>query len=627
MTRYLAGPPLSAARLVARVLPMSVLLAAVAGCRSVETHRRAAELAAERSIATTQQRALGRAEPVEVSSAADTLRRRLLLDGNLPYRGPASLGTRDLPGTNNWEGLKHLGPPAATGDTNTAALLDLGLMDALQLSAHNSREYQDAKEALFRSALNLDLESREFRASVAGALSGKVERTGPGDDPVESVVETGEAGVSRKLLTGTTFAGAMAVDLVKLLTQEAGSALGLSADASISIPLLRGAGRDIAGASLRQAEQDLLYQVHVFERFKRILAVQVADDYLAVLRERQQVRNAEENYRRLIAAARRSRRLADAGRLPEFQYDQAVQDELRARTRWVDAQQGYAARLDAFKVALGLPPDAKMGLDQSELDRLALLGDQIAGAVSRPSREAAVPPADAPIELREPGREGGGPLEIDADRATRLALDHRLDLRTAQGRVDDAQRDVLVAADALRGEVTLFGRAELGSRRTSAASVSSGDSRLDFGDGAFSGLLTIDLPFERTAERVAYRARLIDLERVVRDFQELEDRIKLEVRGTLRDLLGAREGLQVQRLAVELAEKRVRSTDMLLQAGRAQVRDLLESQEALLNAQNALISAVVSYRIAELSLQRDLGLLMVGPDGLWTEYRPEEESE
>ena len=75
-----------------------------------------------------------------------------------------------------------------------------------------------------------------------------------------------------------------------------------------------------------------------------------------------------------------------------------------------------------------------------------------------------------------------------------------------------------------------------------------------------------------------------------------------------------------QARAVTIAERRVRSTDLLLQAGRAEIRDLLESQEALLNAQNALASALVGYRVAELELQRDLGVLEVDEKGLWKEY-------
>jgi len=78
--------------------------------------------------------------------------------------------------------------------------------------------------------------------------------------------------------------------------------------------------------------------------------------------------------------------------------------------------------------------------------------------------------------------------------------------------------------------------------------------------------------------------------------------------------------------AVALAAKRVRSTDLFLQAGRAQIRDVLDSQEALLNAQNALTAAIVSYRIAELNLQRDMGVLQVAANGLWKEYTPEEQN-
>ncbi|MGB2823773.1 MAG: TolC family protein, partial [Phycisphaerae bacterium] len=68
---------------------------------------------------------------------------------------------------------------------------------------------------------------------------------------------------------------------------------------------------------------------------------------------------------------------------------------------------------------------------------------------------------------------------------------------------------------------------------------------------------------------------------------------------------------------------RVTSTDLFLEAGRAAIRDVLEAQEALVQAQNSLTAALVAYRIAELELQRDMGVLEVNEKGLWREYRPE----
>jgi outer membrane protein TolC len=64
---------------------------------------------------------------------------------------------------------------------------------------------------------------------------------------------------------------------------------------------------------------------------------------------------------------------------------------------------------------------------------------------------------------------------------------------------------------------------------------------------------------------------------------------------------------------------------MFLEAGRAEIRDLLEAQEALISAQNALTAALVTYRVGELALQRDLGLLEVDHEGVWQEFAPRDE--
>ena len=132
----------------------------------------------------------------------------------------------------------------------------------------------------------------------------------------------------------------------------------------------------------------------------------------------------------------------------------------------------------------------------------------------------------------------------------------------------------------------------------------------------------LDLPLERTGEQNAYRNSYISLERSVRDVQALEDQIKLDIRGALRHLLRTRESYRIQAMSVKLARRRVESTSLFLDAGRAEVRDMLEAQESLVQAQNALTSALVNYRIAELELQRDMGVLQVDDEGLWHEYEP-----
>jgi len=600
-------------------------LAVMAGC-SARHYRESADRAAHSIIEQKQQQALGRAEPIQVASPADTLRRRLLLDQNLPYTGPASLGVRDLPADKYWDPERHL-VPAGEGVSipESTEPLTLTLIDALQVAARNSRDYQTAKESVFTEALNLDLERDEFRHTFSGLLSGLFSADLSGDEAVRGISGEAEASVSRKLKSGVELTSAIAVDLVRLLTQSEASSLGLMADASISIPLLRGAGRFVAAESLTQAERDVIYAIYEFERFKRTFAVQIANEYLSVLQQRQQVVNQEENYRSLITSARRARRWAEGGRIAEFQFDQAVQQELSARDGWIRARQTYASRLDGFRISLGLPTDAEVELDSKELARLLESASALTKGVEVADYAGEVPPADAPIVLREPSEEHAGPFELDPKEAIALAFEFRLDLRTAKDRVEDAQRKVIVAADALRAELTLFGTASAGEGR-SISSADSDDAEIDFDHGTYSALLTLDLPLERTYERNEYRKKLIALEQAVRSLQELEDEIKLDVRETLRDLLESREGLQIQEQAVTLAEKRVKNMDLLIQAGRAEIRDMLDAQEALLSAQNSLIAAAVQYRIAELQLQRDMGVLGVNAQGLWTEYSPQKEN-
>lgn len=569
-----------------------LLLAGAAGCRSAAWHREKADKVAARNLAAAQTAALGRKEPLSVAPPEEQLRQRLFRDQSLPTRLPMD--------------------ETATASNNIPATITLTPETALQVAARNSRDFQEAKETLYRAALDLDLEQATFRNTFAAMFGGTYNQAdASGSETVRSAEASASPAVTHRFRNGVELSGSIAVDLAKLITQDSASSLGLLADAGISIPLLRGAGRDIVAEPLRQAERNLLYAVYTFERFKRDFAVRIISDYIGVLQAAQQIRNAEQNYKSLITATRRARRLADAGRLPEFQYDQSVQNELRARSRWIQALDDLEQSMDRFTMLLGLPPDARVELDQQILRDL---NESILASVATTAATTAseIPPADAPVDLAVPASTPDDTLGMTDERAIATALENRLDLRIAGMEVDDARRRIKVAEDSLRAELTLFGSVRSGARR-SGSSATEDDARLDTLDS--SALLTLNLPFNRTAERIAYRKSIITLAARERAAEAVEDQVKLDIRNAFRTLRIARENLRIQSEAVRLAERRVDSTDMLLQAGRAEIRDVLEAQEALISAQNALTDAVVSRRIAELEFQRDLDVLDVSTEG------------
>jgi len=584
---------------------------------------------AAKILATKQLEATGRTAPLTVEPPIDTLRRKLLLAQALPRSSAASLGTDQLPRAAHWPEPRTVVSAKAPADAaklgTKAKPLILSLTQALQIGARNSRDYQTHKETVFRAALALDLARNEFRTTFYGFFSalGEVDRAG--GDTAAGAVASLETWVERKFKTGATMTTGIALDLARLMAFDQASAIGILADASISVPLLSGSGRHIVGEPLTLAERDVLYALYEFERFRRTYAVRVATECLDVLQQHDRIVNARENYKGLVAARRRARRLVDSGRIPGIDVDEALQDELRSRDRWVTARDAYRSRLDRFKITLCLPTDAHVDLDHTELRRLTsgardrLKLDTVGAPDAGPA-----PPADTPVVLAEPTRAGAGPLELDETAAIRIALAKRLDLRVVNLVVEDAQRAVVVAADGLRARLDLVGSARAGSRRSTVGSATLKDASLRPDHGLYTLGLDVDLPWEKTDERNRYRESLIALEQAARAVQALEDEVKLDVREALRALAQARESATIQAQGVVLATRRVKNTDLLLQAGRAKVRDVLFAQESLLSAQNALTTALRNYRVAELALQRDMGVLAITNTGLWREYRPDE---
>ncbi len=596
-------------------LGVVVLLLWTIGCASPARRREAADRDAYAIIARQQEAVWGSASEFRIETPADTLRRRLMVGQDLPRVGEASLGTDALEPVAHWPETHPLGlEPEPMNAFPSEEVFSLNMLEALQVGAANNRDYQQFKEEIFRAALALDVEQFEFANQFSGTLEGEFTDDRSGEEDVRGWVGTATAGVSRTLRTGAALSTRIMLDVVQLLTLDRESVYGLMADVSISIPLLRGAGRHVVTEPLTQAERNVAYALKTFEQFRRQYAVRVTREYLQVLQSADQVQNARENFERVGVSAQRARRLAEAGRLPEIQVDQALQEELRARDRWLSARVNYERQLDQFKSTLGLPVDARVSLDSADLDELLSRYEEIV----EPRREELAAGVDEAFTAETLTAESDLRTDIPAARAIQIALQERPDMIIALGRVVDAQRGVVVGADGLRWRAMLTGGAQAGSRR-GLGSVAVGDSRLDPSEGRYSAGLEIEVPWSRRAARNAYRERFIALDRAVRAVQELEDSIKAEVRQSLRVLLQSEETMAIQAQSVALAHRRVDSTDLFLQAGRAQIRDVLEAEDALVSARNALTAAVVTYRLAELELQRDMGILMIDETGLWQE--------
>jgi outer membrane protein TolC len=599
------------------------------GCRSAQDYRREADDTAAAYLAEGQRAALGRTEAIEVETPAETLRRRLMIDQKLLVKDPASFGIRDIPTNLYWrvdERMLPGGEDAAAsvwnGGTNA---LEIGLVDAVRIAAFNSREYRSRKEALFRSALGMDLEDDVFRSIFSGRLGSSMnisrdenERNALENHAV-SHNESATFGISRRFRNGVRLTGSIMANLAGMLTGDTKTAWGSSADLSVSIPLLRGSGELVNGESLTQAQRSFIYEVRSFEQYKRAFICQIESAYLALVLAKRRQQNQDEAFRRVIRSTRRSYRMAEASRMSQSQFEQAHQSELASKASWIASCQSYETTKDSFKMTLGLPPDARIEPREEDLVEL----ERHVGRFARLEAGEYDMGGDdeGRIVLDAPDSVDDGDLKARTDRAIGIAFSNRLDFVSCRDRVEDAQRKLLIAEDALRAEVTLGASisnvadpATPGMRRSGAP-----HGRLHPREWSSNPLLTVDLPVERRRERNAYRNALMAVESAVREYQLEEDTLKNTIRADMRSMSQTKDNLQIQYMAMNLAERRVRNQEILLQAGRADMTVMLEAQDSLVQAKNSLYSAMISYKNQELALQRDLGLLEVSVNGTWKE--------
>lgn len=584
------------------------LCACICGCKSPADWFKEADEKAVAHLTAAQMRDNLRVEEINVENPSDTLRRRLIEAQGITIADP-------LASTSSKEEIPI--------DEKLKEPIYISLEEALQIAAAESREFRSKKEDLYKSALALDLEAHNFRTTFSGLMSSHVNTSQAEDeDRVTGNDNKLKLGGRQKFKNGTELSSNIAVDLAKMLSAEKESAWGIVADASITIPLLRGSGRFVVEEPLIQAERGLVYSLRDFEQYKRNFIVNISTSYFNVLLASRQLRNQDENYKRAVASTRRSRRLADAGRLQEYEFDQSYQNELDARNSWVAAYSKYDGMLENFRVSLGLPPDALVFPLESELAKLQSYTEGFASM--KPEKYEAEGAIDwDKIELKKPDNKNQGPLELDEAVALQIAFENRPDLQSARDKVEDSERKLRIAADNLRAEITIGGSASMGeSRSYGSADQGNGDFKPKY--GSYSALLNIDLPLNRTTERNAYRNAFFAYDSTVRSYQEAEDNLKKEVYNIVRSMRETRETLTIQFMALSLAQRRVESMDILMQAGRVDMTDVLSAQQSLLAAQNSLYSAIVSYRIKELELQSKLGVLDVTAAGIWFEFDPKQ---
>ncbi len=296
--------------------------------------------------------------------------------------------------------------------TNEKGQVVLNLEQAYRLALIHSPDYQQQRETLYRSALNVSLERFGFDSQLFSGFNsflttqGRLRNgSGSSSTTLQSQIGAngGGANLQRLGITGTNFAVGLANTILFSFagnnTQSASSLI----DFSVIQPLLRGAGRERIMESLTQAERTLLANVRQMERYKRGFFLNTIigrgtgagpnlsgnflgnpgsanfnpGGYFNLLSQQQTLRNQELNVRQLEGVLKQFEELFDNERIDAIQLKQFQQTYYSNQAGLLRAKAGYQNSVDQYKIQLGLPPELEVIVEDPLLDQFKLISDQI----------------------------------------------------------------------------------------------------------------------------------------------------------------------------------------------------------------------------------------------------------
>lgn len=215
-------------------------------------------------------------------------------------------------------------------------------------------------------------------------------------------------------------------------------------------------------------------------------------------------------------------------------------------------------------------------------------------------------------------------IDITPEQALAIAETHRLDWMNNRAALVDAWRLIEFNANALLSDLDVVFDGDM-------ATIGNNPVKFRAPTGTLRAGLRFDGPFTRLLERNNYRQSLIDYQQARRGLIGFRDGIYQSMRGTLRSLRRFHVNLEIQRLAVVIAARRVDQTREQLneppppaqpgepptQLGPTAAEDLLSALTALRDAQDNFMSVWLNYYAARMLLYRELGIMQLDSEGLW----------
>ncbi len=464
------------------------------------------------------------------------------------------------------EGAKEeIGQPLASSEE---PILEIDLDACLHLAHTQGRAKQAQEEELELLEESLHNTWLDYTPRPSGSVGANWSDDGYGND---SLNQNLSLALSQRLPT------AGSISLSTSISRDEDDNYTRSGSVSISQPLLKGAGLTVWREGLTQAQRSHIYALRAHQEFLQELSLNTARSFWSLLRSQHGLTTRKNSLERAHYLFEQSEAFLSIGRTKANDVFRAKSSLLQEEQALVDALAAFEVQVDAFKIDLALDVDTELMIQKTP-PRMVL-------------------------------------LTINSKLAIETALSSRLSWLTLLDRFEDTRRALTLARNNLLPSLNL------------SASAQYGDSNDGLDESfaerpSYSAGLQLELPLDRRSVRLSYHRSLVAVERGRRDLEVARQRIIQEVVGSIRDLRTAEHSLQLQERLQHQSSLRLEKSLMDYESGLISNRDYVEAQGEVRNANTAYFNAIIDYRIAELNLRRQTGVLRVDPHGQWAEEWP-----
>lgn len=471
-----------------------------------------------------------------------------------------------------------------------AASVEWSLERARALAVANNL---DLKVSLIDPAVARQAEARErakfdavFRPSL-GAF--KTDRPNTNSTAVTQVrgVNAGAA-LDVPLRTGGTLTVGMSGDFTQAVNPfvSFGDTYNTRVSSSLSVPLMRGAGREVNTASIKIAG----YQADIASAGTRLqitgILAEVERAYWRLVSARQQLEVQKQQFELARTLLARAERRANAG--------DAAQIEV---TR---AQSGVASRVEGV-----IRAETAVLVQQRALKRLA--GD--------PGT-----PVDGPALIVPSTEPELWAYEFPPAELLRLADANRMELLQSELQVLSDSLNVDLASDATRPLVNLLAQYDVSGAKDEFGQSVHQVVRHRFQSAGVS--LEGQVPLGNDSAEAGLRRAILLRMKTLASLESRRETVKQEVLDAVDRVVSAWQRIAAAQLASLLATRTLEAESRQFDRGARTSTDVLDASTSLADAQSAEVVAIGDYRIALVDLAVATGTVLGGAAVTWEEVPP-----